>query len=119
MTLADLTAISEPLAAVVSELPQRDIGGLLPQWDDLVAQTNAMRERGAAIHLDGARLWEAQTHYRQPFADIVALFDTAYVSLYKGLQGTVALYSPAMRPPSARPECGGAGWAGTSTTRGH
>ncbi len=67
MTLADLTAIGEPLAAVVWELPQRDIGGLLPEWDDLVAQTEAMRERGAAIHLDGARLWEAQTYYARPF----------------------------------------------------
>ncbi|ONI90979.1 threonine aldolase [Saccharothrix sp. ALI-22-I] len=88
MTLADLTAIGEPLAAVVWELPQRDIGGLLPEWDDLVAQTSAMRERGAAIHLDGARLWEAQTYYARPFPDITALFDTAYVSLYKALQGT-------------------------------
>ncbi|MFC4017187.1 threonine aldolase family protein [Micromonospora sp. GCM10011542] len=89
MTLADLSAAAEePLAAVVWELPQRDIGGLLPEWDDLRAQTAAMRDRGAAIHLDGARLWEAQTYYARPFAEITALFDTVYVSLYKGLQGT-------------------------------
>ncbi|WP_433261208.1 threonine aldolase family protein [Micromonospora vinacea] len=87
ITLADLAAVAEPLAAAVWELPQRDIGGLLPEWDDLVAQTEAVRERGAAIHLDGARLWEAQTYYQRPFAEIVALFDTAYVSFYKGLQG--------------------------------
>ncbi|WP_430502722.1 threonine aldolase family protein [Micromonospora trifolii] len=87
MTLADLAAVAEPLAAAVWELPQRDIGGLLPEWDDLVAQTEAMRESGAAVHLDGARLWEAQTYYQRPFAEIVALFDTAYVSFYKGLQG--------------------------------
>ncbi|MCG5457641.1 beta-eliminating lyase-related protein [Micromonospora sp. PSH03] len=87
MTLTDLAAVAEPLAAVVWELPQRDIGGLLPEWDDLVAQTAAMRERGAAIHLDGARLWEAQTYYARPFAEIVALFDSGYVSFYKGLQG--------------------------------
>ncbi|WP_406063929.1 threonine aldolase family protein [Micromonospora sp. NBC_00860] len=87
ITLADLAAVAEPLAAAVWELPQRDIGGVLPEWDDLVAQTTAMRERGAAVHLDGARLWEAQTYYQRPFAEIVALFDTAYVSFYKGLQG--------------------------------
>jgi threonine aldolase len=87
ITLADLAAVAEPLAAAVWELPQRDIGGLLPEWDDLVAQTEAVRERGAAIHLDGARLWEAQTYYQRPFPEIVALFDTAYVSFYKGLQG--------------------------------
>ncbi|MFG2062378.1 threonine aldolase family protein [Micromonospora sp. NPDC048871] len=88
MRLTDLAALGEPLAAVLWELPQRDIGGLLPEWEDLVAQTSAMRERGAAIHLDGARLWEAQTYYARPFAEIAGLFDTAYVSLYKGLQGT-------------------------------
>lgn len=88
LTLADLAAVGEPLAAVVWELPQRDIGGVLPEWDDLVAQTTAMRERGAATHLDGARLWEAQTFYRRPFPEIAALFDTVYVSLYKALQGT-------------------------------
>ncbi|RAO27892.1 L-threonine aldolase [Micromonospora saelicesensis] len=87
MTLADLAAVAEPLAAVVWELPQRDIGGLLPEWDDLVAQTGAMRERGAAVHLDGARLWEAQTYYARPFAEIATLFDSGYVSFYKGLQG--------------------------------
>ena len=87
ITLADLAAVAEPLAAAVWELPQRDIGGVLPEWDDLVAQTTAMRERGAAVHLDGARLWEAQTYCQRPFAEIVALFDTAYVSFYKGLQG--------------------------------
>ncbi|GGO32302.1 threonine aldolase family protein [Micromonospora parathelypteridis] len=87
MTLADLAAVAEPLAAVVWELPQRDIGGQLPEWDDLVPQTVAARERGAGRHLDGARLWEAQTYYRRPFAEIAALFDTVYVSFYKGLQG--------------------------------
>jgi threonine aldolase len=88
MTLADLAALGVPLAAVVWELPQRDIGGLLPEWDELRAQVETMRGRGAAAHLDGARLWEAQTYYARPFAEISALFDTVYVSLYKALQGT-------------------------------
>jgi threonine aldolase len=69
------------------ELPQRNIGGLLPEWDDLGAQIAMMRARGAATHLDGARLWEAQTYYQHPFAEIADLFDTVYVSLYKALQG--------------------------------
>ncbi|BCB73729.1 hypothetical protein Pflav_001390 [Phytohabitans flavus] len=40
-----------------------------------------------APHLDGARIWEAQTYYERPLDEIAALFDTVYVSLYKGLQG--------------------------------
>ncbi|SEH03677.1 L-threonine aldolase [Nonomuraea solani] len=87
MTAADLAAIGEPLAAAVWELPQRDLGGLLPTWDELCEQVALVRATGAAAHLDGARLWEAQTYYRRPFDEIAALFDTVYVSLYKSLQG--------------------------------
>ncbi|HEX7308781.1 threonine aldolase family protein [Lentzea sp.] len=87
MTLDDLKAVGEPLAAVVVELPQRDIGGLLPSFEDLAAQAKWARESGAAVHCDGARLWEAQTGYDATFAEIAALFDTVYVSLYKALEG--------------------------------
>jgi threonine aldolase len=85
LTLGDLEAVGEPLAALVIELPQREIGGRLPAWDDLVAQVGHARDRGAAVHLDGARLWEAQPFYGRPLAEIAGLFDTVYVSLYKGL----------------------------------
>ena len=81
----DLDAVAEPPAALVVELPQRDLGGPLPAWDDLVAQVTWARGRGAAAHLDGARLWEAAAGYGRPPAEIAALFDTTYVSFYKGL----------------------------------
>jgi threonine aldolase len=87
MTAADLVAIEEPLAAVVWELPQRDLGGALPTWDQLREEVAVARAAGAAIHMDGARLWEAQTFYRLPLSEIAGLFDTVYVSLYKGLGG--------------------------------
>ncbi|GLZ75382.1 threonine aldolase [Actinorhabdospora filicis] len=87
MTLEDLTAPGEPLAAVLWELPQREIGGLLPEWADLTAQVDAARATGAAAHLDGARLWEAQPYYERAHAEIAGLFDSVYVSLYKGLGG--------------------------------
>jgi len=38
ITLADLGSIAEPVASLLIELPQRDIGGQQPDWDDLVAQ---------------------------------------------------------------------------------
>lgn len=88
LTTADLAAIGEPLAAVVWELPQRDLGGLLPEWDDLREQIELVRSRGAAAHLDGGRIFEAQPFYGRPHAEIAGLFDTVYVSVYKGLQGT-------------------------------
>src|SRR3954469_2525021 len=58
--LADLEAVREPVAALLLELPQREIGGRLPEWEDLVAQIDWTREHDVASHLDGARLWEAQ-----------------------------------------------------------
>jgi threonine aldolase len=87
LTLADLEAVDEPLAALLLELPQREIGGRLPAWKDLVSQVRYARGRGAAVHLDGARLWESGPFYGRPLSAIAALFDTVYVSFYKGLGG--------------------------------
>lgn len=69
------------------ELPQREIGGQLPDFDELEAQLRWARDRGAGTHLDGARLWETAPYYRRTPAQIAALFDTVHVSLYKGLGG--------------------------------
>ena len=85
LSAADLTAVAEPPAALVVELPQRDLGGQQPSWADLAAQVDWAREHGAAAHLDGARLWESAAGYGRPPADIAGLFDTVYVSFYKGL----------------------------------
>ena len=85
--LDDLQAISEPLGALLLELPQREIGGQLPSWDALVAQTDWARQRGIPTHLDGARLWECKPFYGRTYAEIAALFDTVYVSFYKTLGG--------------------------------
>ena len=85
VTLADLAAIAEPPGTLLIELPQRDLGGQQPDWDDLRAQVDWAREHGAAAHLDGARLWESAAGYGRPPAEIAALFDTVYVSFYKGI----------------------------------
>ena len=85
VTLDDLRAVAEPYAALLLELPQRDLGGQLPPFDELAAQVAFAGERGAATHLDGARLWEASAGYGRPPAEIAALFDTVYVSFYKGV----------------------------------
>src|SRR3954452_21735914 len=48
--LGDLDKVPEPVAAVLWELPQRDLGGQLPAWDELTAQVEWARGRGAATH---------------------------------------------------------------------
>lgn len=86
-TVADLAAIPDRLGAVGIELPLREIGGQLPPWEELDAIKAHARMRGAHLHMDGARLWEAAAGYGRPLHDVAAGFDSAYVSLYKGIGG--------------------------------
>ena len=85
MTAADFSALADPIGALLVELPQREIGGQLPPWGDLTELCAAARERKTHLHLDGARLWEAAPHYGRSHAEIARLFDSVYVSFYKGL----------------------------------
>jgi threonine aldolase len=94
LTLDDLRSerwVGDPMAelpaALLLELPQRDIGGQLPAWDDLVAQVDWAHSVGAAVHMDGARLWGCEDFYGRSLAEIAGLFDTVYVSFYKELGG--------------------------------
>lgn len=105
IALSDLEAVSEPLGALLLELPQRDLGGELPSWDDLQAHVAWARERGVRLHIDGARLWEAGTFYQRPYAEIAAGFDSVYVSFYKGLGALAgsALAGPADFIEEAKP----------------
>jgi threonine aldolase len=77
--------VAEAPAALLLELPQRDLGGRLPSWDDLVAQVEWAHGTGAAAHMDGARLWQCAGFYGRTFAEIAAPFDTVYVSFYKDI----------------------------------
>src|SRR5205085_2708523 len=74
ITIEDLRDVAESPAALVLELPQREIGGQLPSWEELSEQSGWARERGAAVHLDGARLWECTSFYRRSLAEIAGLF---------------------------------------------
>src|SRR4029077_1170607 len=73
LSLADLESVDEPLAALLVELPQREIGGRLPGGGAVAARGGGPRERGAAVPLDGARLWECGPFYARPLSDIAGL----------------------------------------------
>ncbi|MGH8714809.1 MAG: threonine aldolase family protein [Casimicrobiaceae bacterium] len=82
----DLAALAADPAALLIELPAREIGGVLPAWPELAALSALARERGIWRHMDGARLWEAREYYAPAsHADICAQFDSVYVSFYKGI----------------------------------
>jgi threonine aldolase len=101
---ADLDDVHEPVAALLLELPQRDLGGQLPPWDELVETCEHARERGWALHLDGARLWQCAPYYERSSEEIASLFDTVYVSFYKDLRAPAgcALAGPAELVDEAR-----------------
>lgn len=86
-TLEDLKAVKEPLAAILIELPQREIGGQCPSYDELVEIVNYAKEKSIRVHLDGARIFEVTPYYKKSAAEICSLFDSVYISFYKGLGG--------------------------------
>lgn len=75
------------VSCVLFELPQREIGGQLPTWVELVEMTVLCRENGIHTHLDGARLLETLPFYKKSVQEVCALFDSAYISFYKTLGG--------------------------------
>ncbi|MFE9255831.1 threonine aldolase family protein [Streptomyces sp. NPDC006879] len=86
-TAEEVRDTAEPFGTLMLELPLRDAGFVLPQWDELVAVTQAARERDAVVHFDGARLWECTEHFGRPLEEIAELADSVYVSFYKSLNG--------------------------------
>lgn len=54
-----------------------------------------LKSRGMAFHCDGARLWEAQSFYREPLHDLCQGFDSVYVSFYKAS----STRATSIRPP--------------------
>lgn len=92
MTLKQLQDIKEKLGCILLKLPQREIGGKLPPWDELVEMTSWIKEQNIPIQLDGARLWEIKPYYQKSYKEISNLFDSVYVSFYKiigGITGAV------------------------------
>lgn len=85
--LEDVQALDQDIACLLLELPQREIGGQLPAYEELEAISAYCRERGIKLHLDGARLFEITPYYKKTPAEICSLFDSGYVSFYKGIGG--------------------------------
>ncbi|MSP48211.1 MAG: hypothetical protein EXQ95_02675 [Alphaproteobacteria bacterium] len=85
----DLESVAEKLGAAVLEMPLRPLGCVLLPWEELAGLSLLARERGIPLHLDGARIWESQPYYAKSLQEIARLFDSVYVSFYKGL-GAIA-----------------------------
>lgn len=85
--LEDVLNMTEDISCLLLELPQREIGGQLPDYKELEAISAHCRQKGIKLHLDGARLYEILPYYQKSAAEICSLFDSVYISFYKGIGG--------------------------------
>jgi threonine aldolase len=100
------------LGLVVLENTHNFAGGTVADAATMAAAIAAAHEEGAAVHVDGARLWNASVALRTPPAALVAGADTAMVTLSKGLcapAGSVLVSTRARveEARSARKQLGG------------
>ena len=84
-SLSDVKEITEKFATLSVELPIRRAGFKLTEWKHLEAMSQWCKAKKVHFHMDGARLWESSSAYQKSEAQISDLFDSVYVSLYKGL----------------------------------
>lgn len=85
--LEDVLSLKEEISCLLIELPQREIGGQLPDFEVLEAISTYCREKGIQLQLDGARLFEILPYYQKTASEVCQLFDSVYVSFYKGIGG--------------------------------
>lgn len=83
--IADIEQIDARFATLAVELPIRRAGFKLTPWDQLKSMSHWCNAEQVHFHMDGARLWESSAAYQKSTAEISALFDSVYVSLYKGI----------------------------------
>ena len=78
-------------AAILVEIPNRTLGCKTYSFSELETISSACKEADVKFHCDGARLWEIEPYYQKTagktFPDIGRLFDSIYVSFYKGMRG--------------------------------
>jgi threonine aldolase len=75
--------VATDVGAILIESPIRRLSGQMFDWDEAKRISVFARERGIAMHLDGARLFIASAYTGISAADYSAHFDTVYVSLWK------------------------------------
>lgn len=87
---------AERPAVVILEIPSRVCACETYTFEQLQQISAACRNASVALHMDGARVWEIEPYYQatadKSFVDLGALFDSIYVSMYKGLGGATGAF---------------------------
>ncbi|MBX4384363.1 hypothetical protein K4G98_27780, partial [Mycobacterium tuberculosis] len=74
----EISHLDDSFAALLLELPQREIGGSVPPFSELLQMADHCRENNIKLHLDGARLLEVLPYYEKSAEEVSALFDSVY-----------------------------------------
>ncbi|OII39756.1 threonine aldolase [Curtobacterium sp. MMLR14_010] len=82
-------AYSVSTTAIALENTHNFGGGTVQPQDEVLAVQAFAQEHGIALHLDGARLWNAHVASGRPLHELAAGFDTVSVCLSKGLGAPV------------------------------
>ena len=80
---SDSGRVETRVGVISIESPVRRRHHEMVPFDDLQRISGLARERGIRLHLDGARMFNLPYHSGRSLEDYGALFDTAYVSLWK------------------------------------
>ena len=79
--------VAEKVGTLTVELPLRRAGFKLTPWQELLDMQDWAKHNNTHFHLDGARIWESSHYYNKSYDQIASLFDSVYVSFYKGIGG--------------------------------
>ncbi|EOD31121.1 hypothetical protein EMIHUDRAFT_203245 [Emiliania huxleyi CCMP1516] len=91
--LSRLAAVGARPCCILLEVPHRELGCETLRLDELremrrlAVQYEVPLHAIVPLHADGARLLEVAPHYGLPLPELCRLFDSLYVSFYKGLGG--------------------------------
>jgi threonine aldolase len=87
LTVEQIAGVDEfgPGSVLVLENTHRSSGGCVWPLDEFQATVDAARERGVAVHLDGARLFNAAVAAGEPVSAWASLADSVTVCFSKGL----------------------------------
>jgi threonine aldolase len=75
--------VYKPVGVIVIESPVRRLDNRVFPYEEMEKISAFAKENGIAMHLDGARLFNASVHTGIGLETFTGLFDTVYVSLYK------------------------------------
>ncbi|MFP7722786.1 threonine aldolase family protein [Lysobacter sp. A3-1-A15] len=80
--------VPNEVGVISVESPVRRLDHAMADLEQTGRLSRFARERGIRLHLDGSRMFNLPLHTGRSVADVAAMFDTVYVSLWKHFNGT-------------------------------